>query len=253
MTDHTPQPLEYQEGLEALTKNLVGRLNSAAVVKTAVNTALNSTRRAAGIEVPFERPPSKKILSKQKDSISQISKQISSSVSQSQKSPLPKPLILKTNDVTSNSCIDNSEDEDEVPQSEAQLINHIPPPSLSPSPDPPKQPTFLPSLYSGYISASDSSDPDDEISSFGPLQKVRKNRKGQRERQGIWLKKYGKDARHLHPELQPEKPKEEGTGTRIESKEGPKEIHPSWLAKQKLREQQKLIINSHQAKKIVFE
>jgi len=123
-------------------------------------------------------------------------------------------------------------------------------------------------LSTGYIPADDLSDPDEEIKSFAPLAKPRKNRRGQRERRGIWLKKYGADARHLHPELKADRTKdakktglkksadgvEEGAPTEeAPTKKAPQELHPSWVAKQKLREQQKAIMTAKKPQKIVFD
>ncbi|RXK38513.1 hypothetical protein M231_04279 [Tremella mesenterica] len=65
-----------------------------------------------------------------------------------------------------------------------------------------KSSTFLPSLATGFISG-DSSDPDldsdiDDSGLVGKRGKVeRKNRRGQRARQAIWEKKYGKGAKHV--------------------------------------------------------
>ncbi|ORY57571.1 Bud-site selection protein, partial [Pseudomassariella vexata] len=50
--------------------------------------------------------------------------------------------------------------------------------------------TFLPSLYSGYISG-------DESASDVDVAPVRKNRRGQRARQAIWEKKYKEQAKHV--------------------------------------------------------
>lgn len=68
-----------------------------------------------------------------------------------------------------------------------------PSPSASPSPSPtikPKASAFLPSLtMGGYISGSESAEDVDEP--------VKKNRRGQRARQAIWEKKFGKEAKHV--------------------------------------------------------
>lgn len=53
--------------------------------------------------------------------------------------------------------------------------------------------TFLPSLLNGYISGSDGDSPPTDIDE---RPKLRKNRRGQRERQKIWEKKYGANAKH---------------------------------------------------------
>ncbi|PSK54773.1 Protein bud22 [Elsinoe australis] len=67
-------------------------------------------------------------------------------------------------------------------------------PSASPSPPPPtikpNASAFLPSLtMGGYISGSESAEDVDEP--------VKKNRRGQRARQAIWEKKFGKEAKHV--------------------------------------------------------
>lgn len=68
-----------------------------------------------------------------------------------------------------------------------------PSPSASPSPPPtikPNASAFLPSLtMGGYISGSESAEDVDEP--------VKKNRRGQRARQAIWEKKFGKEAKHV--------------------------------------------------------
>jgi hypothetical protein len=146
-------------------------------------------------------------------------------------------------------------------------------------PEPAPKRTVLPALSMGYIPASDSeSDPDEEFNSFPPTAKIRKNRRGQRERRAIWLKKYGSNARHLHPELKTAKPAKDKnvktsnmvdvagtvdaggdgsttttTTTRVREVKTVNDPHPSWTAKQKLREQQKTLISSVKPQKIVFD
>jgi hypothetical protein len=171
---------------------------------------------------------------------------------------------------------DHYEDEDEDEEgSFSDDADPTPKKILASSPpEPARKRTVLPALSTGYIPASDSdSDPDEEFNSFAPTAKIRKNRRGQRERQGIWLKKYGSNARHLHPELKsdnkpvkemkarPERVRplvgSEGAGETMT--ETPKEVkkandpHPSWTAKQNLREQQKTLANSVKPQKIVFD
>jgi BUD22 len=249
--EHKPPPVSITVD-EDITKNLVGRLSTAAVVKTTMNACLIAIRRAAGIEVPYEKPPAK----------SKPPKQTSKDVIRPQGIPstgrtISKPVLRTA------SPEDTLVDDDEHSIGQASIDSSTT--SRSATPEPRKRTTILPALSTGYIPASDSSDPDEEYTSFAPLKKIRKNRRGQRERQGIWLKKYGSSARHLHPELHP--PKQQDTRNKQGQKEGhiggtvelPEVVkkvndpHPSWVAKQKLREQQKAIMNSVKVQKIVFE
>jgi BUD22 len=244
---------------EALTKNLVGRLNSATVVKTTMNNAVTAIHRAAGIEIPSEQ--SLPILKEQRRSkIADRPKvdMIPGSTPTSRQ-PTHSPGFIRSDAPVPESDAESVEDGFEL---ELSTIK-----SRSASPEPRKRTTFLPALSSGYIPASDSSDPDEEYNSFAPLKKERKNRRGQRERQAIWLKKYGSSARHLHPELKKtDPPKAMGIRER-KSHDGEKpsdapvvmevvkkvnDPHPSWIAKQKIREQQKAVMSSVKPQKIVF-
>jgi BUD22 len=113
--------------------------------------------------------------------------------------------------------------------------------SLSPSPQPPSIPkssgkaakaaakpsgttTFLPSLMmGGYYSGSESEDFGDEPLKPGqhPLQKKeRKNRRGQRARQEIAEKKYGKNANHLKKEAAKKRSRDAGWDPRKGATEG---------------------------------
>lgn len=242
---------------EGVTKNLVGRLNSATAVKTAMATAITAVHRAAGIDVPYERflPTAKrqKPSSKNADRSQIEMTPISTSTS---RQPTQSPGFIR-----SDAPVPESDpEEDEGFESDLSTIR-----SRSESPEPPTRSTFLPALSTGYIPASDSSDPDEEYKSFAPLKKERKNRRGQRERQAIWLKKYGSAARHLHPELQTTPKTQIGRET---GRDGQQSIevpatsetvkkvndpHPSWIAKQKQREQQKALMSSVKPQKIVFD
>lgn len=141
--------------------------------------------------------------------------------------------------------------------------------------------TFLPSLMGGYISGSESAS---DIDVAPPM---RKNRRGQRERQAIWEKKYGDRAKHLSKEAtggrdsgwdakrgavdgndkswkrgswKPQgrsgnfegtsrsHTKPEGGKRKRKDDEGP--LHPSWEAKKKAKEKQQGA--TFQGKKITF-
>lgn len=98
---------------------------------------------------------------------------------------------------------DDESDEAAEPAAETQTPKKITRPvSLSPSPEPqrkkakksavvgrPTDSTFLPSLMGGYVSGSESASDVD----VAPVKK----RRGQRARQAIWEKKYGRNAKHL--------------------------------------------------------
>jgi hypothetical protein len=253
---------------DSIIKNLVGRLNSASAIKATTCALLGAIHRAAGIEQDIERLPPR-----------QTPKTTRQQKSGRLTSPLTSPSTRSTSFIRSDApppesdIQDHYEDDDEE-DSPSDDDDPTPKKKLASSPPgPARKRTVLPALSTGYIPASDSdSDPDEEFNSFAPTAKIRKNRRGQRERQGIWLKKYGSNARHLHPELKasskpareikarPQKVRtlvgSEGAGERVT--EVPKEVkvndpHPSWTAKQKLREQQKTLANSVKPQKIVFD
>ena len=258
---------------DGITKNLVGRLKSATTVKSAMTTAINAIHRAAGMEVPYERsiPPRKQQKHTTKDTDqprisitpaprdtdnSRIS--ITPASRSTSRQPTHSPGFIR-----SDAPVPESDDDHEGFNLELSTIK-----SSSASPEPPKRSTFLPALSTGYIQASDSSDPDEEYNSFAPLKKERKNRRGQQARQAIWLKKYGKNARHLHPELKIPPPKEakptttrENNSTSVDAsnivtgvvEKKVNDPHPSWIAKQKQREQQKTMMSSIKPQKIVFD
>ena len=267
-------PVMESSADEAVIKNIVGRLASTAVVKSAMTMLINAIHRAAGMEVPYERAPSKnkpsKTSTKAKYNISQASRIIEPTPQQTRRSESPDggqdidPIALLN-------LIEHGNKNPEPSDDETISYNE----HLSPQrhPSKPQKQVRLPALSTGYILPSDSdSDPDQEYRTFAPLKKERKNRRGQRERQAIWLKKYGSAARHLNPGLKQErmakikekaerKAQKSGGG---ETKETivdpvpvvPKKVndpHPSWVAKQKLREQQQAVMNSVRATKIVFE
>jgi hypothetical protein len=255
------QSLSAKEGSDdEVTKNLVGRLNSTTVVKTALTASLGAIHRAAGMEVPYERAPSTPKQRKSSKKIDPLQIEMTPVSTSTSRQPTHSPGFIR-----SDAPVPESDSDKEDFELELSTIK-----SRSESPEPPRRSTFLPALSTGYIPASDSSDPDEEYNSFAPLKKERKNRRGQRERQAIWLKKYGSNARHLHPELK--KRKVSNTKTLRENKSEDQGVqkavevpvdtevvkkvndpHPSWVAKQKQREQQKAIMTSIKPKKIVFD
>lgn len=199
----------------------------------------------------------------------------------------------------------NSEDEDEDSNddnddshNDAMSITPSASPSLSPEPSPQPQPTkkpkqqapkptpvtsttFLPSLaMGGYVSGSESEDPDAENESQQP---VRKNRMGQQARRALWEKKYGAGAKHVRAQKEKEKkdrdrgwdmkrgatgasggrnersrprPQKDNAGHGHGQKQGKKEddkpMHPSWEAARKAKEAQKATM-AFQGKKVTFD
>lgn len=115
---------------------------------------------------------------------------------------------------------EEDDDDDNDDHNDAMSITPSASPSLSPEPSPQPQPTkkpkqqaskptpatsttFLPSLsMGGYVSGSESEDPDAENDSERP---VRKNRMGQQARRALWEKKYGAGARHVRAQKEKEK------------------------------------------------
>jgi hypothetical protein len=138
--------------------------------------------------------------------------------------------------------------------------------SQSESPEKPKAATtkktsFIPSLtMGGYISGSGS---DVEEVDIAP----KKNRRGQRERQQIWEKKYGRNAKHLQQQRRKASPECNlgGAGSaaaqskrmgglqndaRGKDDSGP--LHPSWEAAKKAKEAKQKPVE-FQGKKITFD
>lgn len=80
---------------------------------------------------------------------------------------------------------------------------------------------FLPSLAAGFTVGDGDSDPDDdydESGTIGTKKAERKNRRGQRARQAIWEKKYGKGAKHVVKAREEAKMTEEAKRARQEKK-----------------------------------
>jgi hypothetical protein len=123
-----------------------------------------------------------------------------------------------------------------------------------------KKTSFIPSLtMGGYISGSGS---DVEEVDIAP----KKNRRGQRERQQIWEKKYGRNAKHLQQQRRRASPEYSlgGTGGAAQSKrkdelkndargkDGSGPLHPSWEAAKKAKEAKQKPVE-FQGKKITFD
>lgn len=133
----------------------------------------------------------------------------------------------------------------------------------------------LPVLATGYYSGGESDIEKDEL--VDEITKTRKNRRGQRARQKIWEKKYGKTAKHviqqherfksererLKAEYEERQRKRETKQKSREEREKLKEekqrkiedrssfVHPSWEAK--LKEQEALKTAKFSGKKITFD
>ncbi|BEJ12148.1 hypothetical protein CspHIS471_0206080 [Cutaneotrichosporon sp. HIS471] len=139
---------------------------------------------------------------------------------------------------------------------------------------------FLPSLAEGFAVGDGDSDPDmddDEDGIIGNKKVVRKNRRGQRARQAIWEKKYGKGAKHVVKAQEEEEKKKRGpqgqrrdqgwggrdseAQTAHAAKPAPRtaapkpqaeSLHPSWEAA-RLRKQGAVDKDAPKATKIVFD
>lgn len=104
----------------------------------------------------------------------------------------------KISDRISSGAIDSSDEDSSEDEEDTSLA---PPPKRAAKPKSTKQPTmtgnstFLPSLMGGYISGSESASDVD-------VAPPRKNRRGQRERQAIWEKRYKDKAKHLNKQQQ---------------------------------------------------
>ncbi|KAF8510076.1 Bud-site selection protein [Hysterangium stoloniferum] len=136
--------------------------------------------------------------------------------------------------------------------------------------------TFLPSLSVGFVKGHSDSDFDSEEEA--PVH-GKKNRRGQRARQAIWEKKYGKGAKHVKKQQEEVKAAtiaramgkqlDRGWEGRHTDSNTPKAaqrtprgrpskllvekpMHPSWEAKKKLKEKESGKTVTPQGKKIVF-
>jgi hypothetical protein len=176
----------------------------------------------------------------------------------------------------------DEESSDEEDASLAPPPKRVAKPKSASKPARPGDSTFLPSLMGGYISGSESASDVD-------IAPPRKNRRGQRERQAIWEKRYKEKAKHLGKEAKAgagvtwdprrgavddgnkpwkrgikspfakaaHSPKFEGANSeplRARAKPqlqdaGP--LHPSWEARKKAKEKQETAV--FQGKKITFD
>ncbi|KAF7291542.1 hypothetical protein HMN09_01245300 [Mycena chlorophos] len=185
----------------------------------------------------------------------------------------------------------HSDDEDEdakaPPTKKPKATAKPTPKPPAPSKSAQTQSQFLPSLSVGYIRGSSSEG--DDIEDVEPQ---RKNRRGQRARQAIWEKKYGRGANHKKKEAAEAQAKlrknANGRDARPAGKQGAAgrsgwqqqtrpqnqspssfkappapvsaskpqaaaSLHPSWAAKRALKEKAAAGIVPSQAKKIVFD
>jgi hypothetical protein len=132
----------------------------------------------------------------------------------------------------------------------------------------------LPALAVGYYSGGES-DEETKDSLVDEITTTRKNRRGQRARQKIWEKKYGKGAKHVVKEQQRDKSERERLRLEYEArkikreekerereqreqereekkkKQQEKTLHPSWEAK--IKAQESLKKAKFQGKKITFD
>ncbi|QLG74474.1 hypothetical protein HG535_0G03570 [Zygotorulaspora mrakii] len=142
-----------------------------------------------------------------------------------------------------------------------------------------KQKTELPELMAGYYSGADSDDESDPAEDKIAREQIslvekKKNRRGQRARQKIWEKKYGRAAKHVQREVQKDmddrKRRQQEYEERV-AKRAAKEVeqvnfqrtyntpaapklqpeHPSWVAKKKAEEKQ--MNAKFEGKKIKFD
>lgn len=235
-------------------------MSSAVTVKTTMATAIDAILRAASLNVTDDDPPS--TTEKVKHQIKEERRAKSYSTPPSSPSltlPARSPSFIRSDAPVPESDLGYEETDMERDESTESR-------SPSVTPKPPRKAVILPALSSGYIPADDGSDPDEEYASFAALKPPRKNRMGQRARRAVWLKKYGSNARHLREEVQGktqkklkkrEEKKEEGEKVEVsavpETVKKVRDSHPSWVAKQKQREEQKLAMTSVKPQKIIFD
>ncbi|APA08614.1 hypothetical protein SS1G_02337 [Sclerotinia sclerotiorum 1980 UF-70] len=114
------------------------------------------------------------------------------------RSPSPAPSIsLSDNSADNKSSISRRKPSPSLsPEPETQSKAKKPKKSTTiTTPDPTKNSTFLPTLMGGYWSGSESSASSLSDTDMKPT--VRKNRMGQKARQALWEKKFGKGAKHI--------------------------------------------------------
>lgn len=251
LADHAPSFPEMNPQDEAIMKNLVGRLNLSGVVKVDMTMNISKIYRAAGIDIPLEAPP----ISKSSIPPSEIQKQprtspALTSTTMKSTSPTPPHNFARSDAPVPESEIGQSdnEDEDEDEPEEEEEEEEGEEESLSISPQARKKTGLLPALSTGYIAASDSdSDPDAEYNSFAPVKKIRKNKRGQRARQAIWEKKYGRAARHLNPKPQDEiPPRSKKTREKSREETGGEKISPVAVVEKEVKKSTILILRGLQ-------
>ncbi|WVQ73822.1 hypothetical protein IAR50_003403 [Cryptococcus sp. DSM 104548] len=200
-----------------------------------------------------------------------------------------------------------SDDSDAIPVRPAKRNKaSSPPPKAPKAPKPAKKEKpskadlassmFLPSLSVGFTRGDDGdSDPDldeDPNGVAGREQPVRKNRRGQRARQAIWEKKYGKGAKHVVRQREEEKieeekarkraadrarPRDSGWGSKggalgnaaptsvaptpraapsagaPQAQAGGQSLHPSWEAAKLRKQKMEAVAAANPSQKIVFD
>lgn len=253
-----------------IVKNLVGRLTTATAVKTTFEAVITTIHRAAGIDKPLE--PRTKTQLPQATKMDSAPSSPRDDDAATEEWELVEPSGFLRSDAPAPESVIGDEYLD-LPPRLASPGSEVQSPQIFKT-ESSKPTRVLPQITTGYIPAEDSSDPDEEYASFAPLKKIRKNRRGQRERQKIWEKRYGRNARHLQAQkaLESKMTKErkkkfekerkpnmemkpqEAIGTQEVEQTRAKVVapHPSWLAKQKMREKQKAMMDSVKPQKIVF-
>ncbi|KAF2091503.1 Bud-site selection protein, partial [Saccharata proteae CBS 121410] len=208
---------------DTATANVTARLFNANPTKEAMAGIISDVRNILGLDGP-EGPSQKKAKAGAADNkklaksvaalkVAEEEEIASNSDEESSEASGSEDEFAGFDDRIAGSSEDESEDEDRTRPSanirkflstKDMEITPSPEGSPSASPEPtskkpqkslpkPTKSTFIPSLsMGGYISGSDS-EPEDIEEQVAP----RKNRRGQRARQQIWEKKYGKGAKHV--------------------------------------------------------
>ncbi|ORX36361.1 Bud-site selection protein [Kockovaella imperatae] len=122
--------------------------------------------------------------------------------------PISRPRIANSDSDSDVGEEDGEEEEEDEDEHTTVLIARpnktsasTPAKKTKPNKAPVTSSTFLPSLSTGFIMGDSDSDPDldPDVDGAGVVgnKAVRKNRRGQRARQAIWEKKFGKHAKHV--------------------------------------------------------
>ncbi|KAF2837455.1 Bud-site selection protein [Patellaria atrata CBS 101060] len=267
---------------DAVTANVTARLYNANPVKEALARILVEVKLILGIKEPSV---SKETVKSKKTAMNGFKSEVT-------QEPAPSQDTSPSSEPFANFDSESSSEEDNLsqarPLSPEYAVSASRKSAYAPAPTPPRGSTFLPSLtLGGYISNSESEASDDSEMDIGP----RKNRRGQRARREIWEKKYGKKAKHLQAQPNPQSARgsrdkgwdprrgaiEQGDRRRVKGpdrgharpggsganvvplKQRPKakkrddegRLHPSWEAAKKAKEIKQTA--QFQGKKIVFD